>query len=125
MTHEMENIVNSAMELPRTSRAYLAEILLESLDFEEDFHVSDEWMNEIKERCREIDEGKVKLIPGEEGLNRLQEKYKWNYIAFTLKHFLRLMKLESDNLGDRSLFTLWKVPTRNTLQNTLIELAMK
>ncbi len=76
MTHEMENIVNSAMELPRTSRAYLAEILLESLDFEEDFHVSDEWMNEIKARCREIDEGKVKLIPGEKGLNRLQEKYK-------------------------------------------------
>ena len=57
-------------------RAYLAEILLESLDFEEDFHVSDEWMNEIKERSREIDEGEVKLIPGEEGLTRLQEKYK-------------------------------------------------
>ena len=38
--------------------------------------VEGEWMNEIKERCREIDEGKVKLIPGEEGLNRLQEKYK-------------------------------------------------
>jgi len=33
-------------------------------------------MNEIKEGCREIDEGKVDLIPGEEGLTRLQEKYK-------------------------------------------------
>lgn len=76
MIQEMENILSSAMELPRNSRAYLAEILLESLDFEEDFQVSIEWMNEIKKRCREIDEGKVKLIPGEEGLNQLREKYK-------------------------------------------------
>lgn len=38
--------------------------------------VSIEWMNEIKKRCREIDEGKVKPIPGEEGLNQLREKYK-------------------------------------------------
>ena len=56
----------------------MAEILLESLDFEEDFHVSDEWLNEIKERCREIYEGKVKLIPGEEGLTRLQVNFRRN-----------------------------------------------
>lgn len=35
-------------------------------------------MNELKERCREIDEGKVDLIPGEEGLTRLQGNLRRN-----------------------------------------------
>ncbi len=54
---------------------YTAEVLLESLDFEEDFPISDEWLEEINKRCQEIDEGKVELIPGDEGLARLQNKY--------------------------------------------------
>lgn len=76
MKYEMKDIVSSAMELPPNLRAYLAEVLLESLDFEEDFHVSTEWKDEISKRCREIDEGKVKLIPGEEGLDQLRKKHK-------------------------------------------------
>lgn len=71
----MEEIVSSAMELPANSRAYLAEVLLESLDFEEDFQLSSEWIDEIKKRCREIDQGKTKLIPGEKALDQLRKKY--------------------------------------------------
>ena len=75
MIQKIEDIVDDILKLPANSRAYLVEILLESLDFEEDFPVNDEWMKEIKRRCQEIDEGKVEMISGEEGLAQLQRKY--------------------------------------------------
>ncbi len=75
MAEKIKDIVDSVLALPVNSRAYIAEVLLESLDFEEDFQISDEWLKEINKRCREIDEGKVELIPGDEGLAQLQNKY--------------------------------------------------
>ncbi len=62
------------LTLPSNSRARLAEILLESLDFEDDFTVNEDWLNEIKSRCNDIDENKVELVPGDEGLNKLKRK---------------------------------------------------
>ena len=75
MSYKIEDIVDNILKLPANSRAYLVEVLLESLDFEEDFTISDEWNKEIKRRCQEIGEGKVKMISGEEGLRQLQGKY--------------------------------------------------
>lgn len=75
MVRKIEDIIDSLLALPANSRAYLAELLLESLDFQEDFPIDNEWLKEIKKRCQEIDEGKVKLIPGNEGLANLQKKY--------------------------------------------------
>ncbi|MEK6679361.1 MAG: addiction module protein [Nitrospirota bacterium] len=75
MPKKIKDIAESILTLPANSRAYLAEVLLESLDFEEDFPINEEWMKEIKRRCQEIDEGKVELISGKEGLAQLQRKY--------------------------------------------------
>lgn len=75
MAQKIKDIVDSVLALPANSRAYIAEVLLESLDFEEDFQISNEWLEEINKRCQEIDEGKVELIPGDEGLTQLQNKY--------------------------------------------------
>ncbi len=75
MKSEIEELAEKALKLPATARASLVEILLESLDYEEDFLVSDEWMKEIQKRCCEIDEGKVQIIPAEDALARLQKKY--------------------------------------------------
>ncbi|MFO1429039.1 MAG: addiction module protein [Candidatus Competibacteraceae bacterium] len=75
MKSEIEDIAEKALKLPTTARASLAEILLESLDHEEDFLISEEWMKEIQKRCREIDEGKVQLIPAEDALAQLRKKY--------------------------------------------------
>lgn len=75
MKSEIEDIAEKALKLPSNARASLAEILLESLDHEENFLISEEWMNEIQKRCREIDEGKVQLIPAEDALAQLQKKY--------------------------------------------------
>ena len=68
MSPETENVIKQALQLPREARALIAEKLLESLDFEEPFEVSSEWQEEIVRRCREIDEGTVELIPGEDVL---------------------------------------------------------
>jgi putative addiction module component (TIGR02574 family) len=63
------------LELSPTARAYLAEVLLQGLDHEEDFSVSNEWLKEIHKRCREIDEEKTELITAEDALDQLQKKY--------------------------------------------------
>jgi len=75
MESEINEIIKSAMSLPSNLRASVAEMLLESLDYEDDFPVSKEWLNEIERRCKEIDEGKVELISGDEGLSQLRKKY--------------------------------------------------
>ncbi len=69
-----DSIAENALKLPRSERAYIAEILIESLEIEDDFDVSDEWMEEIRKRCRQIDEGKARLIPAEEVFARLRRE---------------------------------------------------
>lgn len=75
MSSEIEDIIKKVFELPPNTRASLAELLLESLDHEEDFLVSDDWMNEIHRRCDAIDAGEVSLIDADEALAKLQQKY--------------------------------------------------
>jgi hypothetical protein len=75
MSAEVEEIAEKALMLSPSARAHLAEILLESLDYEEDFAVSPEWIAEIRRRCSEIDRGEVELLSGEEALAALQKKY--------------------------------------------------
>ncbi|MBM4025890.1 MAG: addiction module protein [Planctomycetes bacterium] len=58
-------MVREALKLSREDRAFLAEKLLASLDFEEPFDLSDEWKQEIARRRREVEAGAVELIPGE------------------------------------------------------------
>jgi putative addiction module component (TIGR02574 family) len=64
--------MKEALQLPREARALIAEKLLESLDFDEPFELSEEWRQEIARRCREIDQGEVELIPGEQVFKEAQ-----------------------------------------------------
>jgi hypothetical protein len=75
MSVEVEEIAEKALMLSPSARAHLAEILLESLDYEDDFAISPEWMTEIHRRCSEIDRGEVELLLGEEAMAALQKKY--------------------------------------------------
>ncbi|MBL7074929.1 addiction module protein [candidate division KSB1 bacterium] len=74
MKVDVDKIVGEVLHLPLQTRALLAEKLLESLDYEEDFEVSAEWMDEIRRRCKEIDEGVVELIPAEQVFKELSRK---------------------------------------------------
>ncbi len=75
MSVEVDEITERVLQLSTPARAHLAEVLLESLDYEEDFEISAEGLAEIRRRCDEIDRGEVKLLPGDEVLASLKQKY--------------------------------------------------
>lgn len=70
-----KKILDDAMQLEPTARAFVAETLLESLDLDQDFAVSQEWLEEIRRRCAEIDSGKTTLLDGAMVINELRGKY--------------------------------------------------
>ena len=77
MSSKVEHVMKKALELPSQVRAFIAEKLLESLDFEEPFDLSSEWKDEIDRRCRQIDEGQVQLTSSDrvfkEAAKRMQK----------------------------------------------------
>ncbi len=75
MKPEAKKILEDAMRLEPTTRALIAETLLESLDFEEDFAISQAWREEIRRRCEEIDSGKARLIDSDTVMTELRSKY--------------------------------------------------
>jgi hypothetical protein len=58
-------ILSDAMELPAKARAFVAEKLIESLDVSSGGELSPQWREEIRRRCKEIDEGVVELCEAE------------------------------------------------------------
>ncbi len=75
MKPEAKKILEDAMRLEPTTRALIAETLLESLDFEEDFAISQAWREEIRRRCEEIDSGKARLIDSDTVMTELRSKH--------------------------------------------------
>jgi len=71
----IETITEQALKLEPALRAYIAEILLESLDYEEDFVVSEAGRQEIQKRCKEIDTNPSLLIDGERFMTELKQRY--------------------------------------------------
>ena len=71
-----EEIENAALALPPEARSMLAEHLLESLDAEEKRKIDALWATEAERRIREIEDGTVAAIPGEEVMQRLRSRYK-------------------------------------------------
>jgi putative addiction module component (TIGR02574 family) len=72
----VDEILRAALKLPPNARAMLAGHLLESLDDPEQTGIDAAWAEEIERRIRDIDEGRVKLIPGEEVLAELRSRFK-------------------------------------------------
>ena len=75
MTTDIQKLIDDAMQLDASARAFIVETLLESLEVGTDFEVSTEWRAEIRRRCAEIDSGAVTLIPGDQALAQLRAKY--------------------------------------------------
>jgi len=70
-----KKVLEEAMQLEPGSRAMIAETLLESLDFEEVFEVSQAWREEIQRRCEQIDRGEVELIDSDTVMAELRKKH--------------------------------------------------
>ena len=71
MKRNPAELLKEAMELPPEARAALAGSLIDSLDDQVDDDAEVAWDAEIARRIREIDEGKVKLVPWAEARRRL------------------------------------------------------
>jgi putative addiction module component (TIGR02574 family) len=62
MTQEVSELLKKALALPQEARAALAGLLLESLDDTVDGSVQEAWKQEIAQRIKELDSGKVKPV---------------------------------------------------------------
>lgn len=71
-----EEIETAALALPPDARAMLAEHLLESLSAEEQQRIDDMWAEEAARRDKEIEDGIVAAVPGDDVMNRLRARYK-------------------------------------------------
>jgi putative addiction module component (TIGR02574 family) len=73
MSLTIGQITAEAMHLSVSSRAELAEKLVESLDFFEDDDIQRAWVTEAIQRRDEIQSGRVKTIPGEQVLAEVRQ----------------------------------------------------
>jgi len=71
MKQNIADILKEALKLPPEARAALAGTLLDSLDEAVDKDAESAWEAEIVKRLKEIDEGKVNLIPWAEARARI------------------------------------------------------
>jgi putative addiction module component (TIGR02574 family) len=71
MKENIADILKQALRLPPEARAALAGSLLDSLDEPLDLDTESAWEAEIAARIREINEGKVTLIPWAEARARI------------------------------------------------------
>jgi putative addiction module component (TIGR02574 family) len=76
MSENFDEILSAALSLSPGARAMLADHLLESLDSEDQKRIDAIWAEEAERRVRAIDEGRTKLIPGEEVLAKLRSRTK-------------------------------------------------
>ena len=74
MNTRVNKIITDAWELPLPLRAFLAAKLLESLEVDVAQELPPEWKEEIRRRCREIDEGTVQLVEAQEAFARAYSK---------------------------------------------------
>jgi putative addiction module component (TIGR02574 family) len=75
MSPNVKKILEEAMQLEPGKRALIAETLLESLDFEENFEISQAWRDEVERRCAQIDHGTVELIDSDTAMAELRKKH--------------------------------------------------
>jgi len=71
-----EEVMNAALALPPNERVMLAEQLMETLDAEAQERIEALWAEVAERRDKEIEDGIVKPIPGEEVMNRMRSRYK-------------------------------------------------
>ena len=71
MKRDATDILRDALELPPEARAALAGSLLDSLDQTVDEDAESAWEVEIVTRLKELDEGRVQLVPWVEARRRI------------------------------------------------------
>jgi putative addiction module component (TIGR02574 family) len=71
MSREVTELLRKVLELSVTDRAELAGSLIEILDRTKDKSVENAWEAEIVRRMEDLDSGRIKPVPHDEVLRRL------------------------------------------------------
>ncbi len=71
-----DRVIEEALSLPADARLNLIEKLLMSLNLPTDEEIDRLWAEEAERRVSQIEEGKVKLVPGEEVFAKIRAKYR-------------------------------------------------
>ena len=66
MKTTIDTIIAEVLSLSPQARAFVAEKLIESLDSEPEIILSSAWREEVRKRCREVDDGLVELRNAED-----------------------------------------------------------
>ena len=74
MKARIDKLIAEALDLPGPLRAFIAAKLLESLDIDGEHELSAEWKEEIRKRCKEIDEGAIHLMEADEAFAKAYSK---------------------------------------------------
>ncbi|MDY6987674.1 MAG: addiction module protein [Thermodesulfobacteriota bacterium] len=70
-----DRVIEEALSLPADVRLNLVEKLLTSLNLPIDEEIDRLWAEEAERRVSQIEEGKTKLVPGEEVFTRIRAKH--------------------------------------------------
>ena len=70
-----DRVIEEALSLPADARLSLIEKLLTSLNLPTDEEIDRIWAEEAERRVSQIQEGKVKLVPGEEVFAKIRTKH--------------------------------------------------
>ena len=70
-----DRVVEEALSLPADVRLSLIEKLLSSLNLPIEEQIDHLWAEEAERRVSQIEEGKIKLVPGEEVFVRIRSKH--------------------------------------------------
>ena len=72
MIPNRESILSEALKLPEPDREVLVDEILASLTMADDVTPAGEWSDVVARRLRDIDEGRVRMIPGDKVLEKLR-----------------------------------------------------
>jgi len=75
MSITMTKVMDEAMSLPADARIDLVERILSSLNLPTRPKIDQLWAEEAERRIKEIDNGTVELISGEEVFKKIRTKY--------------------------------------------------
>lgn len=76
MSNLANKIVEQALLLPRDDRAELVEKLLQSLNTPLQEEMDKLWAEEAEKRVKEVEEGKVKVLDGEQVIKEVKTRLK-------------------------------------------------
>jgi putative addiction module component (TIGR02574 family) len=75
MSPAASQVLEAAMSLPQSERAEVANLLWESVEEFASPEIAAAWEEEIAQRIKDLESGKVESIPAEEVFQKLREKY--------------------------------------------------